>query len=99
MQVPPQDGYGSPPVHGVKQRQSPLMARHSVPARLQVPSHTGVPLPPEHVGGRQNAGMPGAGPTHDQPSGQPFGHGPVGGALRQAQFVICTPPQQVNVSA
>ena len=84
-------------MQGVRQRHRFETLTHSVPACEQVPSHAGAP-PPEHVGGRQNAGMPGAGPTQLQPSGQPSGHGDGGGPVKHAQFEICTSPQQVNVS-
>ena len=96
--VPPHVGYASPPMQGVKQRHRLLTLRHSVPGWLQVPSHAGAPLPPEHVGGRQNSGMPGAGPTQLQPSGQLPPHGGGGGPVKHAQFEICVPPQQVKVS-
>lgn len=96
--VPPHVGYGSPPMHGVKQRHRLLTLRHSVPGWLQVPSQAGAPLPPEQLGGRQNSGMPGAGPTQVQPSGHVPPHGGGGGPVKHAQFEIWVPPQQVKVS-
>ena len=58
----------------------------------------GRPLPPEQLGGRQNSGMPGAGPTQVQPSGHVPPHGGGGGPVKHAQFEIWVPPQQVKVS-
>lgn len=86
-------------MHGVKQKQRLPAERHSVPAWLHVPSHAGAPLPPAQNGGRHVSGKPGAGPTQFQPSGQVPPHGGGGGPVRHAQFEICAPPQQVNVSS
>lgn len=85
-------------MHGARQKHTPPMDRHSVPAWLQLPSHVGAPLPPEQNGGRQVSGKPGAGPTQFQPTGQVPPHGGGGGPVKHAQLEICTPPQQVKVS-
>jgi hypothetical protein len=96
--VPPQVGYGSPPLHGVRQKHRLLTAVHAVPGWLQPPPHAGA-VPPEQNGGRQNGGNPGAGRVQVQPGGHPPGQGSGGGSERHAQYGITTSPQQVNMSA
>lgn len=97
LQVPPQVGYGSAPMQGSRQRQTPPIGVHSVPASVHVPLQTGAPAPSLQKGGRHVAGKPGAGPKQVQPFGQPP-QGSGGGPVKQAQFSIVAPPQPVKVS-